>query len=260
MRKALRTVQNYVPGSRDRREMVSRVIRRFRHQPYGADFTAVQHLPPGQLLLDVGTNYGQSIDSMLLMQPQAAIIGYEPNGELAHKVAGLFRSDPRVAVHDYGLSDTAGTFSLYVPYYRSFPYPGLASLNEDGAATLLSRDELYFYRRDNVSVRPVTCQLETLDAQGLQPYFIKLDVQGAEYRVLQGGRETLARCSPILMIENPGGDPRIHPLLRALGYHEFQYDRGRFVPPRSQDANSFFLTQTRQQELSVRNSQLFMTQ
>jgi len=197
---------------------------------------------------------------MRLVQSRATIIGYEPNGELAHKVAGVFGGNPRVAVHDYGLSDTADTFSLSVSYYRNFPYPGLASLDEDGAATLPSSNRLYFYGRANVSVRAVACRLETLDAQDLQPYFIKLDVQGAEYRVLHGGRDTLARRSAILMIEKPVGDPRIHRLLESLGYHEAQYDRGRFVPPPSRDANSFFLTQTRQQELSARNSQLFITQ
>jgi hypothetical protein len=69
IQKVLRTAQNYLPGGRDWRETITRHMRRLRRAPHDPDLAALRYFPCGRLLLDVGGNYGQSIDSMLLMQP-----------------------------------------------------------------------------------------------------------------------------------------------------------------------------------------------
>jgi hypothetical protein len=57
-----------------------------------------------------------------------------PNIELAGKAGALFRSDNRVTVRTYGLSDMAGDFDLFVTLSSDVCHPGLASvLNEDAA-------------------------------------------------------------------------------------------------------------------------------
>src|SRR5690349_7732687 len=81
LQKALRTAQHYLPGGRDRREAITRLWRRLGRKPHEPDFGALRFFPPGQLLLDVGANYGQSAASMRLVQPEAKIICYEPNIE-----------------------------------------------------------------------------------------------------------------------------------------------------------------------------------
>jgi Methyltransferase FkbM domain len=130
-------------------------------------------------------------------------------------------------VRPYGLSDTAGQFDLFVPYYRGFAYPGEASLDEDTARLTLSRERIYFFRPKHLSVMRIVCELRTLDAENLEPYFIKLDVQGAAYKVLCGGLSTL-RHQPILMVET-AGDLRITALLEELGYSAYEVADGRFV-------------------------------
>jgi FkbM family methyltransferase len=257
LRKALRTLQHHLPGGRDRREALSRVVRRLGGRLHEPDFAALQFFPPAQLLLDVGANYGQSAASMCLLQPEAHIISYEPNIELADKITELFRRDPRVKVQPFGLSDTAGAFDLYIPYYGKFPYPGLASLNEEEARSWLSTETLYFFRPGNVHIKRIRCRIDTLDSEALIPYFIKIDVQGAEFGVLRGGYETLTRHQPILLIESPGRDPRITALLGSMGYLEFEFVNGHFLQQRSQGTNSFFLTTKRQAELDERNPKLF---
>jgi len=49
--------------------------------------------------------------------------------------------------------------------------------------------------------------------------FLQLDVEGYELKVLQGGKKTIERCSPVIMVEvmNHGEDPR--PFLEDLDYH-----------------------------------------
>ena len=258
IQKALRTAQHYLPGGRDRREAISRSIQRLHGRPHEPDYAALRHFPRGKLLLDVGCNYGQSIGSMLLMQPEATIVSFEPNAELAAKVGKLFRADPRVTVRPYGLSDAAGVFDLFVPYYGNFAYPGLASVIEDTARSWLSSETLFFFRSSNVHTRRISCRLETLDSQNLEPYFIKIDVQGAEYSVLRGGQATLSQSKPILLVET-GGDQRICSLLGGLGYSEYEFIRGKFIQQQSKGVNSFFMTDAHRDELMSCNSDLFVT-
>ena len=257
LHKALRTVQNYLPGGRDRREALSRAMRRLGRKPHDPDLAALRHFPPGQVLLDVGANYGQSIASMRLMQPEADIISYEPNIDLAGKITKLFQSDRRVKVQSFGLSDTVGAFDLFVPYYGNFPYPGLASLSEEEARSWLSAETLYFFRAKNVHVKRIRCNIETLDSQALSPYFMKIDVQGAEFDMLRGSLATLERHQPILLIESPGRDPRITSLLDSLGYQEFEFTDGRFLRQKSLGMNGFFMTSRRLAELSASTPGLF---
>jgi FkbM family methyltransferase len=257
LQKALRTAQHYFPGGRDRREALTRTLRRLRRKPHEPDFVALRYFPPGSLMLDVGANYGQSIASMRLMQPEANIVSYEPNADLAYQITELFRNDRRVTVQAFGLSDVRGEFDLFVPYYRGFPYPGLASLDEEEARSWLSAETLYFFRPSDLRVGRMRCHIETLDSQALNPYFIKIDVQGAEFDLLRGGQATLAHHQPILLIESPGRDPRIESLLSSLRYREFAFANGRFAEDRSIGTNSFFMTSTRQMELAARNPGLF---
>ena len=87
------------------------------------------------------------------------------------------------------------------------------------------------------------CSLDTLDAQGLAPIFVKLDVQGHEYSVLSGGKETLRRHEPLLLVEAFREDPRTVALAKDLGYEEYHFDGStlRKGAP-SAGPNSFLLT------------------
>jgi FkbM family methyltransferase len=44
----------------------------------------------------------------------------------------------------------------------------------------------------------------TLDSLGLEPDFIKIDVEGLEYDVLRGGEQTVRENRPVVMIEENG--------------------------------------------------------
>ena len=68
----------------------------------------------------------------------------------------------------------------------------------------------------------------TIDGMDLQSLgFLKLDVEGSEYAALNGARDTLARCQPVVLFENKFlwkryGVPRDAPqqLLTGLGYRK----------------------------------------
>ena len=78
-------------------------------------------------------------------------------------------------------------------------------------------------------IQPCRTDFRRLDdwckEQGVtEVHLIKIDVDGHEFPVLDGARELLARCHPILLIEVGAwhfGEPKTNPLrlLRDLGYH-----------------------------------------
>lgn len=51
-----------------------------------------------------------------------------------------------------------------------------------------------------VGAAGISVQETTLDALGLSPTFVKLDIEGAELDALEGMRETVTRCRPVMAV------------------------------------------------------------
>ena len=61
-------------------------------------------------------------------------------------------------------------------------------------------------------------QTMRLDSLGIVPDLIKIDVEGNEYSVLCGARETLRAHHPIVLVALHTGDSSCRDLLAELGY------------------------------------------
>jgi FkbM family methyltransferase len=258
IRKIVRTVESGMPFVKpsfvkNAKESLFRHARRALRLPHERDFRALALLPPRdeECFLDVGANRGQSIESMLLFRPNARIVSFEANPALARDLAARYRDRKNVRIVATGLSDSAGTFPLFVPSYKGYVYDALASFDRGAAAGWISERTILGFDPRRLSIAEVPCATETLDAQGLAPHLIKVDVQGCEYNVLAGGKETLRRYQPILLVETYGSDTRTVRLAEDLGYEEYHFD-GSFLrkgPPRW-GPNSFLITASRMKTLA----------
>jgi FkbM family methyltransferase len=239
MKKLIRSLQSQLPFAKHVKDSFYFWSRRLLRRPHESQFRAISILPDG-CYVDVGANQGQSIESIRLFKPDAEIIAFEPNPGLAAKLAARYRSCPNIRVHSFGLADVASEFQLYVPSYKGFVYDALASFDRNVAASWISPYSVYWFRPDKLRVSPHPCHAKTLDELHLDPVFIKIDVEGFEYQVLQGGKETLLRCSPLMMIEDPNQDSR--QLLATYGYQEQVFDGEQFRPgiTTTQGPNAFF--------------------
>lgn len=163
------------------------------------------YLREGGLVLDVGANFGaHTLAFADAVGPSGLVFAFEPQRALYHMLCGsVVLCDLRnVEPQQIALGRTPG--HVYVP---PMDYAGL---NNFGGIELGQRTE-----GDPVRRIP-------LDSLGLKRAdFVKIDVEGMELEVLEGARETIARCRPVLSVE-ADREPQVPALLeflRAANYH-----------------------------------------
>jgi FkbM family methyltransferase len=247
VKKAIRTLQSELWFLKEPKDLVYLWSRRLLRIPHEADFHALRLIRQqfDGSFVDIGGNQGQSIESIRLIVPDARIVSFEPNPALNRRLAARYGGDHRITIRSLGLGAQAGTLTLHVPSYRGFVYDGLSSLDREAARTWINQDTVFFFRPGSLTIETFDCPIETLDAQHLDPLFIKIDVQGTEYDVVRGGLETIRRYEPVLLVEDYHSDPRLVALMTELGYGAYAFDGTGFVAGPSHGPNSFLLTKSR---------------
>ena len=201
-------------------------------------------LPGGAVCVDAGANCGQSIVSIKQVLPAACIHAFEPNPLLAvhlERTAARFDS---VVVRRWGLGDRPGELTLHVPVCRGVVFHQLASVDRPDlgqlAATLRSWGFTFANAR-NIDLQEEVIEIRRLDDLQLRPDLVKIDVEGAELRVVKGAERTLRSCRPVLMIEG-GSRVEISDYLASLGYRSCVYRKGKLDFDRTTgELNTFFV-------------------
>lgn len=155
---------------------------------------ALAHIKNRRVALDIGAHRG--IWTKRLVDEFISVIAFEPT-ELASQIT-----------HEAAINQCAvGNISARVSFKAGTENTG----------------QTYVVPGDDVD-------MITIDSMGLDYIdFIKIDVEGMEYEVIQGAQETIMRCKPAIMLEENGlcerygyqwGDAGR--LVESLGYHHVQ--------------------------------------
>ncbi len=170
-------------------------------------------LEPGQTVVDVGGNYGHfTLAAAANLGKDGQVIVFEPNpASLARLRMHLMLNDLPAEVHEAGLADEPGTLYFYVPKINS----GEASFAGSKYADVA------------VIQRPVVVGDAVLSGRAVD--FIKVDVEGFEYRVMGGLSKTLALHQPMVLmevvaghLERAGSSPReLGDLMRGFEYRPY---------------------------------------
>lgn len=246
----IRAIQSELPGAKTGKEAVTRSLRRIMRKPHEPEFAIISRLKPeGQSFVDVGANAGQSIESIRLFAPDAALHAFEANAGLARRLEARYERDRDVTIHPYGLGREVGRFTLHVPRYRRMVYDGLASIDFQEASNWLNPERVFGFRPDQLTIESMGCDVRPLDDIGLDPCFVKIDVQGLEHDVVLGGIETMRRSEPLLLIEAPSDE--LCKLLADVGFSDLAYSGGMVAPGenRSSSANRLFASARRMRSL-----------
>jgi FkbM family methyltransferase len=210
------------------------------------DFRAIARMPltASSLFVDIGANRGQSINALRTIFPGCRIVAFEPNPIPYRQAAAALGRGNGSEIHNIAIGHENGTLSLKTPSCRGVIFDQNASvdgLDLDDLAKFLREIGYTFVRPSNIEFIANTIEVRPLDAFGLKPDFIKIDVEGHEEAVLAGAAETISANLPIMMIEG-GERPGVAKTLEDMGYTRFVFDGDNLI--RSDEkisSNSFFL-------------------
>lgn len=204
---------------------MQRYLRRMRKTPFEYEYSILQHLASnGRSVIDVGANRGQSIEAVRLYHKQVAIHSFEPSGILSEKLSHRYASDNLISIKNLALGSQVSSEKLYVPYYRNFMYDGLASFTKSRAENWLNADTVWRFNPAKRSLRKLNCNVALLDSYNLDPFFLKIHVQGFESEVLAGGEKLIEKSKPVLLLAY---NEDAHFWLINRGWQKFRYYEGR---------------------------------
>lgn len=248
MKRLLRNAQTFLPFIRPMKFGVYNAATQHLGLRIEPEFTMLSQFAAGGLAIDIGANWGQSIYAFKRTARPSRIISFEPNQILAERLQKIFRDDAQVAIHACALSDSAGSFALHVPQYRSYVYDGLASLDRDEATNWLNADRMQGFDPAQLTVKSQQVPVKTLDSFNLTPDYIKIDVQGAELMVVKGGIETFRRARPLCIIEAPTAE--LVDLLQSIGLEAYRLTDNGLDPDWRHSSNVVFIDEDRRKQLN----------
>ena len=242
MRTALRTLMVHFPNLADARHAAGRTWRQLRRRPFEKEFGILRYLTSGDhnLFIDAGANRGQSIDAIRLFHPTGRIEAFEPVPWLGQRLTEQFAVGADVNIHVCALGEADGVVTLHTPSYNGYVFDALTSA--DPAMTRAWLEPcLYHFRESKMEIVESVCSIRKLDDFGLEPTFMKIDVQGAELAVLKGAHRTLQESRPVLLIETP--PPENDAMLTELGYRPNTFVDDELHPGCRGPLNTVYLTE-----------------
>lgn len=187
-------------------------------RPHETDFEYFREFDgKNGLFIDVGANSGQSAVSFALYNSSFSIHSFEPYQQLEPSLRFTKRLlGERYSYSLFGLSDVDDTAKLYVPVLGNLPLLARASTSQSVIEALIREIEPDYGRPLHMATFEI--ELRTFDSLNLKPDIVKIDVEGAEPRVLRGMERTLREIRPLLLIERSSSWEECMTILRQFGY------------------------------------------
>lgn len=174
------------------------------------------------IVYDVGAHKGEFTWGVLRHSPHAMVYCFEPNPEMTQYIKQTRRAFSEhcpyfIYIMQVALMDKVGKQSLKIP----------TDVNEPGLATLGKPHRFNEFRQIDVDV--LTLDSIWYGASKHRITFIKIDVEGAESLVIEGGRDAISSCRPSILFECAEintvqfelGQDDAEIALRDLGYDYF---------------------------------------
>ncbi len=163
--------------------------------------------------VDVGANRGQVLSEAIRVAPEGRHLAFEPIPVLAAELASAF---PDVECRQLAVGASTGVAQF-------------CHFTEMDGWSGLRRSPKVSDERGHPQYIPVTVSTLEVELADVTPAAIKIDVEGAELEVLEGGRTVLREARPIVIFEHVADAAALYgaasdsvwDLLGELGYRIF---------------------------------------
>jgi FkbM family methyltransferase len=184
---------------------------------------------PGDVVLDIGANIGaHTLPLAALVGDEGRVLAFEPTAFAFHKLQANIRLNPRFdrTIHALQVMLVADSNdSLDAEIFSSWPLTEEEGLHEHHRGQLMSTTGATSVSLDQV--------LKELAIDRVD--FVKMDVDGHEYDVILGARESLAKFRPRVLMElapylfdrNPAAFDGLIECFRSLDYTLQEANSGR---------------------------------
>jgi FkbM family methyltransferase len=147
-------------------------------------------------MLDIGANMGQWMMPLSRKFPRSVIISFEPipiNFKFLCKASKILKLS-NTRTFDFAISDKNGKEKMLIPYIDNVPVTTQSILKDslkNKADDKFKGIEINAYTIDNF--------IEKLKINNVT--LIKIDTEGAEDKVLSGGRNTILKFKPVMLLK-----------------------------------------------------------
>lgn len=144
-------------------------------------------------VIDIGANEGQFAEVALKAFPRAQIMAFEPLPDCHQRLLDKFQHESRLRTFNLALADLPGDLE----FHRHAFTPASSFLK---LAALQAR--AFPHTVDSAVVKVQRARLDDAIAYAElnRPIFMKIDVQGYEAKVIEGGKETIG-ITDVVMVE-----------------------------------------------------------
>lgn len=175
---------------------------------------AKKYKPKYNHVIDGGSNQGSFSVSLAKIHPDLEFYGFEVQRQIYYATCGTISLNGLTNVYNNlcALSNKCGTVTFQIPDYEKEGNFGAFEVQPP-------------YQRSDVghwanSTKLDTIPSVTIDSLGLQPCFIKFDIEGMEYLAIQGANSTIDMYRPIIFVESHKNDQSLLlPYFTRKGYH-----------------------------------------
>lgn len=240
VQRVLKTGQTWFPWVRSGKFEAYNLLTRTFGMHVEPEFRLLAELRPVALAIDVGGNWGQSIEAMRYYAKPAKIISFEPNPPLARRLEDRYGTQMGITIHPFGLGAANGILPLHTPIYGNFIFDGITSFDMGEALNFLNAERMAWFNRGKLRLESKEVPVRRLDEFDYHPDLIKLDVQGFEHNVLLGGKAMFTKARPFTILENPSAEV-VH-FFRALEMSSYVLRGKQLFRGQTSDHNTLFMT------------------
>jgi len=155
----------------------------------------IHHLKKGNHFLDIGAHYGYfTLLGSKLVGEQGKVFSLEASPTTFDLLNKNVKQQKNIRAFNLAASDKVGTISF-------FEFPNLYS--EYNSMELAQFEKEKWFQK----YPPTKCTIEAIDLSSFltkndfYPSIIKIDVEGAEYKVISGAEEYLQQYTPFIIME-----------------------------------------------------------